>query len=72
MSDIQHNAAGVKFKVEDMTCGHCEKAIRSALAESLPGADVNVDLENHEVTVNGDQAIAETAIREAGYEPRLA
>ncbi|MEJ2118375.1 MAG: heavy-metal-associated domain-containing protein, partial [Alphaproteobacteria bacterium] len=51
---------------------HCEASIRSALAERLPGSAVSIDLENHEVIVDGDQAIAEAAIREAGYEPRLA
>ncbi len=25
------------FKIEDMTCGHCEKTIVKALAEALPG-----------------------------------
>jgi copper chaperone len=64
-------AAGIKFKVDDMSCSHCESAIRSALAERLPGSAVMIDLANHEVIVDGDQAIAEAAIREAGYEPRL-
>jgi copper chaperone len=65
-------ASGIKFKVDDMNCGHCEASIRSALAEHMPGSAVSIDLENHEVIVDGDQAIAEAAIREAGYEPRLA
>ncbi|MBW8322787.1 MAG: heavy-metal-associated domain-containing protein, partial [Rhizobium sp.] len=32
------------FQVEDMTCGHCEKAITKALNEALPGAVVRIDL----------------------------
>ncbi|PPJ47350.1 copper chaperone [Rhizobium sp. KAs_5_22] len=57
------------FQVEDMTCGHCEKAITRALDEALPGAAVKIDLKAHEVSVEGDAAKAEEAIREAGYTP---
>ncbi|TDK37257.1 copper chaperone [Rhizobium deserti] len=57
------------FDVTDMTCGHCEKTIRMALEEALPGAAVTVDLAAHRVTVEGDAAKAEEAIREAGYSP---
>lgn len=59
------------FIVEDMTCGHCEKAVTKALAEALPGAAVAIDLKTHEVAVEGDAAKAEEAIREAGYTPVL-
>jgi copper chaperone len=59
------------FFVPDMTCGHCEKAIRSALAAALPGALVGVDLGAHQVSVGGDAGPAETAIREAGYSAEL-
>ncbi len=57
------------FQVEDMTCGHCEKAIAKALDEALPGAAVTIDLKAHEVAVEGDVVKAEEAIREAGYTP---
>jgi copper chaperone len=57
------------FTVIDMTCGHCEKTVRAALADALPGAAVLVDLASHSVTVDGDRAIAAQAIREAGYSP---
>ena len=57
------------FTVPDMTCGHCEKTVRSALAEVLPGAAVTVDLPSHKVVVEGDADKAEEAIREAGYSP---
>ncbi|MGI2031473.1 heavy-metal-associated domain-containing protein [Rhizobium panacihumi] len=60
------------FTVSDMTCGHCEKTVRGALAEVLPGATVTVDLSAHKVTVEGDAATAEEAIREAGYSPERA
>lgn len=58
-----------EFSVEDMTCGHCEKAVTRALAEALPGASVLVDLAAHRVSVAGDAGKAEAAIREAGYTP---
>lgn len=57
------------FTVPDMTCGHCEKTIRSALTEALPGADIGIDLSTHRVTVTGDAAMAEEAMREVGYSP---
>ncbi len=57
------------FTVTDMTCGHCEKTVRAALAEALPGAAVTVDLPSHTVTVEGDRETAAEAIREAGYSP---
>jgi copper chaperone len=57
------------FTVPDMTCGHCEKTVRGALDEALPGATVAIDLTSHRVTVAGDAARAEEAIREAGYSP---
>lgn len=58
-----------EFYVEDMTCGHCERAVREALAENLPGAAVTVDLSSHRVRVEGDAEKAQAAIREAGYTP---
>jgi copper chaperone len=60
-----------EFYVEDMTCGHCERAVREALAEQLPGASVSVDLAKHQVRVEGDASQADHAIREAGYTPVL-
>lgn len=60
------------FTVSDMTCGHCEKTVRSALGEALPGAAVEIDLPGKTVIVNGDPAKAEEAIREAGYTPQRA
>ncbi|TWF54695.1 heavy-metal-associated domain-containing protein [Neorhizobium alkalisoli] len=60
------------FTVSDMTCGHCEKTVRGALEDVLPGAAVTIDLSAHKVTVEGDAAKAEEAIREAGYTPERA
>jgi copper chaperone len=60
------------FTVPDMTCGHCEKTVRGALSEALPGAAVAIDLMAQKVTVDGDAGKAEEAIREAGYSPERA
>jgi copper chaperone len=59
----------ITFHVPDMTCGHCEKTVRGALGEALPGAAVAIDLSAKKVTVSGDATKAEEAIREAGYSP---
>jgi copper chaperone len=39
------------FKVEEMTCGHCEKTIRAALTKESPQVKVGVDLEHKIVKV---------------------
>ncbi len=57
------------FTVPDMTCGHCEKTVRNALAEAVPNSAVTIDLASRRVTVEGDAARAQEAIREAGYSP---
>lgn len=58
--------------VNDMTCGHCVGTVRKALEEALPGAEISVDLDTHKVSFTGDRAMAEEAIREAGYTPETA
>ncbi|PYB76926.1 heavy-metal-associated domain-containing protein [Rhizobium wuzhouense] len=57
------------FRIEDMTCGHCEKTVVKALADVLPGSIVTIDLAARKAVVEGDAALAEQAIREAGYTP---
>ena len=57
------------FSVPDMTCGHCEKTVRNALSEALPGADITIDLGAQRVTVAGDAATAEGVMRDVGYSP---
>ena len=60
------------FSVPDMTCGHCVKAITSAIAAIDPQAVVQVDLVAHHVRVDkavvNEAALAE-ALRDAGYSP---
>lgn len=66
MSDL------AEFTIPDMTCGHCEKALRAAFAEAMPGAEVTIDLPSHRLSVTGDAATARTIISEAGYSPEAA
>lgn len=66
MSDVQ------KFHVPDMTCGHCEAAVKTELAKIDGLGDVEVDLTSKIVTVAGgsaDEIIA--AIDEAGFDAEL-
>ncbi|WP_421951126.1 heavy-metal-associated domain-containing protein [Pelagibacterium sp.] len=63
------SASGVTFHVSDMTCGHCAGVIRSALEQTLPGSEIAIDISAARVTVDGDEAAAADAIRQAGYSP---
>ena len=61
------------FSVKGMSCGHCKKAVESAL-EKLDGVEeAKVNLEAEEVTVKFDDKRLELAalkdeVRAAGYE----
>lgn len=57
--------------VEGMSCGHCEKAVKSALKELSEVRNVEVDLGTKKVVVEGEGLVDEKlkeAIDEAGYE----
>lgn len=59
------------FTVIGMTCGHCEAAIRRALARLDPAAQVQIDRSQQRVQVQGSSQPREAlaaAIREEGYE----
>ena len=59
------------FTVTGMTCGHCEAAIKRALARLDPAAQVQIDRSQNRVDVAGSQQPREAlaaAIREEGYE----
>ncbi|MDF3854023.1 heavy-metal-associated domain-containing protein [Paracoccus sp. P2] len=61
----------MKFRVEDMSCGHCTAAIEKAVAEA--GGRAATDLASRSVTVEGlDAARAAEVIRDAGYTPEPA
>jgi copper chaperone len=61
----------IEFEVKDMTCGHCVSTITRAIKESVPSADVAVELDSHRITIHGAPSAAdiERAIREVGYTP---
>ncbi len=57
--------------VEGMSCGHCEKAVKSALGELDGVTNVEVNLETKKVQVEGENLVDELlkeAIDDAGYE----
>ena len=62
-----------EFKVEGMSCSHCERAIKNALAELNGVSNTDVDLNGKTVTVQYDidfvvEADLIGAIEEAGYD----
>ena len=60
----------MKLKVEGMMCGHCKKAVTEALLKESNIEKVDVDLENGEVTVEGNNLDIETLseiITDTGY-----
>ena len=63
-----------RVKVTGMTCGHCESAVKKALA-GVPGVErvVDVSRERSEAIVEGTAAADAlvNAIKEEGYEAEL-
>ncbi len=60
----------VRFKVANMSCGGCARAVTAALRDVDPQAEISVDLGRREVVV-ASTARAENfagALREAGFE----
>ncbi|MES2526761.1 MAG: heavy-metal-associated domain-containing protein [Bdellovibrionota bacterium] len=60
-----------EFKVPDMTCGHCEKAITGALKKAAPDAIVKIDLAQKLVDVRNlaDETV-ESLLKDLGYSPQ--
>lgn len=58
------------FTVQGMTCGHCEKAVTTAIKLVDPQAQVTIDRAQNRVEVNTTQAreTLAAAIREEGYQ----
>lgn len=58
------------FNVKGMTCGHCEKAVTSAIRQLDPQAQVQIDRASNRVEVDTTQAreALAAAIREEGYQ----
>jgi copper chaperone len=62
------------FHVQDMTCGHCIKAITQAVQEVDPSATLEFNLPDHEVritSVTADAHALHAAMESAGYTPEL-
>ena len=65
--------AELTYIVPDMSCGHCEQAISSAVGSVAGVESVAIDLETKLVTVHGgdlDDSAVRAAIDKAGYEVR--
>ena len=59
-----------QFEVQGMTCGHCERAVTSAIQQLDPQAQVRIDRAQNSVDVDSSQpreALA-AAIAEEGYQ----
>jgi copper chaperone len=60
------------YRVSGMTCGHCVASVKEEVSELLGVAEVQVELESGALTVTGDAADDEAAVRaaveEAGYQ----
>jgi len=58
------------FTVNGMSCGHCEKAVTSAIKLVDPQAEVRIDRHQNRVEVDTTQARDKLveAIREEGYD----
>jgi len=60
------------FQVDDMSCGHCVRAIKEAVRALDADAVVDVDLPRHRVRVQAgqlDAARVREALEQAGYSP---
>lgn len=62
-----------RFNVQGMTCGHCVKAVTSAIKAQDPSAIVQVDLPTGEVIVESDLAAQQIIglIGEEGYQAQV-
>ena len=62
----------IAFEIQDMSCGHCVRAITQAVKAIDPAAQVAVDLGTKRVQIETTTTLPEAlgdAIREAGYTP---
>ena len=59
-----------QFNVQSMTCGHCERAVTSAIQELDPQAQVRIDRAQNRVDVDSTQPreVLVSAIAEEGYQ----
>ncbi len=59
----------LELHIPDMSCGHCRKAIESAVQAVDQTATVEFDMESRHATVksSADTAVLINALAEAGY-----
>ena len=57
------------FHVTGMTCGHCEMAVKRAVQKADPQAEITIDRNQNQVSIQSDKprAVFEKAITEEGY-----
>jgi len=62
------------FRVPDMTCGGCVRAITNAVKEADPAASVAAEVESHMVKIESALAAARllAVIQDAGFTPEAA
>ena len=62
------------FRVDDMTCGHCARTIKTAIETTLSGTTVTADPGSKRVSVVGsdDYAAISAVVIKAGYTPGAA
>ncbi|MFC3674958.1 heavy-metal-associated domain-containing protein [Ferrovibrio xuzhouensis] len=62
----------LQLVVPDMTCGHCEKAIRAALAGLSGIEQLEIDLPTKTLRIEGkvDPGAVRHTLVEAGYSPK--
>ena len=58
------------FEVQGMTCGHCEMAVKKAIARLDPAAKVDIDRNTGKVDIQSEQQrdILAKTIAEEGYQ----
>ena len=58
------------FNVQGMTCGHCERAVTSAVQQIDPQAQVQIDRTQNKVVVDSNQPADQiaAAIAAEGYQ----
>lgn len=61
----------IVMRIDDMTCGHCARAIKAAVESEIPGAEAIADPATKTVPVRGtaDAAAVRRAVASAGYTP---
>lgn len=63
-----------QLKVEGMTCGHCQSAVKQALesVEGVEKAEVNLEQGTAQVVGSADTAKLIAAVEEEGYQASAA